>query len=1643
MKRLRIILLTILLAVAYGATGQGYVIDSVCRGAERHYRIDGESGSIYTWVLTNPMGTAITLPETADTVTIIWNMVAGDYTLSALQTSIHGCDSLELGIIKIFETPLADAGESITRCAGGLITLVNASASGYSSLLWSSNGDGTFDDANSLNPTYTPGTADITNGFIILTLKAFSINPCIAVVTDQMTITLYPLPTATVSVEGNNNLCQGDSTVISFTLTGTAPWILTYTDGFISTTVANISSSPYNLSIYPAYNCIYSVSALSDAHCAATPAILTGSVAVTMNSLPVIHFSTNRACEGDSTYFTLNGEHILATSYRLWDFGDGTFWSCNSPGCGSMPHVFPAAGDYIVTLNVMDTNGCKYRVSHPVNVRPLPFAFFSFTTPDCLNSTVYFTDLCTNPENQGYLQEWEWNFGDGSPVTTLTFPTTPNTSHIYTEQGTYQVSLKVTNSVGCQKTYSHNITVTYTPIADFNYDKNCENGETHFYDNSLHNGGGTIAGKLWNFGDPASGINNQSTIDNPKHIYINSGYYTVTLIVTNFNGCSDTIQKQIYVSPAPVAEFINSPGCLNTPTLFYADTTLFDINAIATYSWEFGDGGISNNRNTQHTYLANGTYSVTLTLQDTAGCYGSITRNVIITIPPVAHFTANTDNCVGQSVQFNDLSTTTDGYIMQWIWDFGDGNTETVNFPDTPGVTHVYAQAGTYAVSITVSNSTGCSSSETKEIHITNGTQADFMYVGNCQGSPVAFTDITVGSTTIIINAWEWNFGDPTSGTNNTSTSQNPTHAFTNPGIYVVKLTTWSNSGCTNSITKNIQILDNPAVDFTSQGSCKDTPLQFVPGAVINMNAIVTWFWQFGDGGTSVQTSPTHTYTSAGSYTTVLTITDTAGCTNTISHLINIVPSPLVNFASTTPGCSQSAVTFTDFTSVPSGFITRWTWNFGDGSSQIISFPNTGTITHTYAQAGNYIVTLTVNTSDSCSNSVSKTITISPKPVAAFGFSGSCQGDAVSFNDQSGSFGTAIASRLWDFGDPASGNSNNSASSNPSHIYALAGTYLVELIVTTSLGCSDTTSQLITIAPPPFINFTSSVGCSGDTTHFNSSNYVNMSTTVNWLWNFGDGHTSTIPDPTHMYAQIGTYNVTLTITDSFGCQNTKTGSVTIIPAPSAVFSSSAPYCSGTAVQFTDLSANSSGAISQWHWTFGDGTDTTYNVAATSVNHIYNAPGNFLVKLTVYSLNGCENTYQQIVAIAPTPLTAFNYQNTCEGFATHFTDQTIAVGGFNITSRLWNFGDPVTGINNTSTLTNPVHTFSAAGTYQVTLIATNTNGCSNTIQHTVVITPKPGVDFYHDQNTCLGIPLTFHVDTTATNTTTVQSYNWNFGDGTATSNLQNPVHTYSNSGTYNVTLTITDINGCGNSIVHPVTIGDSPVTAFSYTNSCSSSLTQFTDLSLAPNNESIVSWHWDFGLNNVLTDTSSLQNPTFTYTSPGVYTVTLTSFTLSGCSNTKTQPVQVFNKPTAGFSYSASPCSNGSVQFRDSSFSYQATITSWLWEFEPFQYSTVQNPVYQYYAVDSSYNVKLMVTDSRGCVDTITRLISVPAPLAIVIDIQKVCFGSPTQFEPILLTPSSDSLVSFNWNFGDPQSGSANTSQRRNLLIHLQAQGSSQ
>ncbi len=202
---------------------------------------------------------------------------------------------------------------------------------------------------------------------------------------------------------------------------------------------------------------------------------------------------------------------------------------------------------------------------------------------------------------------------------------------------------------------------------------------------------------------------------------------------------------------------------------------------------------------------------------------------------------------------------------------------------------------------------------------------------------------------------------------------------------------------------------------------------------------------------------------------------------------------------------------------------------------------------------------------------------------------------------------------------------------------------------------------------------------------------------------------------------------------------------------------------------------------------------------------------------------------------------------------------------------------------------------------------NASGCADTAQSSVTISTMPAVDFYHDNTTCKGVDVLFHTDTLVSNIDALQTYDWDFGDGTAHAYTVNPVHSYQNAGTYTVTLVVTDTVGCPNAVSHSITIHGSPQAQFSYANVCAGTATLFSDLSLAPQGDTIVSWLWNFGDTQQTTDTSTLQNPGYTYTQTGTYTVTLTVTTEHGCEGSIAIPLQVWNLPTAGFRYTTTPC----------------------------------------------------------------------------------------------------------------------------------------
>jgi PKD repeat protein len=294
-----------------------------------------------------------------------------------------------------------------------------------------------------------------------------------------------------------------------------------------------------------------------------------------------------------------------------------------------------------------------------------------------------------------------------------------------------------------------------------------------------------------------------------------------------------------------------------------------------------------------------------------------------------------------------------------------------------------------------------------------------------------------------------------------------------------------------------------------------------------------------------------------------------------------------------------------------------------------------------------------------------------------------------------------------------------------------------------------------------------------------------------WFWDFGDGNTSNLKNPSHLYASAGTYNVTLTVNNVNGCSNTITKSVVVSNGVNADFQEITTACVGQTIQFNNLSTYTNSPFDEangFYWNFGDGTYSPFQ----NPSKIYNTPGDYVITLTVRDQAGCTDNVSKNILILENPAVSFNFPTRiCVGTPVQFN--SIAS---NATEYRWFFEG-----HGTSSLANPTVTFSRAGFYDVTLEVRNNNNCQNrfTVENIEVL-DAPNIVFNVEKVPNNVLQLNFINFSTG-----AVSYEWDFGDG-STSGSANPSHTFPQSGEYLVTLKALSINGCESSFSQVVGVG---------------------------------------------------------------------------------------------------------------------------------------------------------------------------------------------------------------------------------------------
>jgi PKD repeat protein len=787
-------------------------------------------------------------------------------------------------------------------------------------------------------------------------------------------------------------------------------------------------------------------------------------------------------------------------------------------------------------------------------------------------------------------------------------------------------------------------------------------------------------------------LNGSGFSNDPSTVQLTAGtggYEYIDLKITDASGEVFLYTDSVFVSPTPVSLFSTGPACENSPVSFFDNSTV-PAGAVTQWEWDFGDGSpASNIQNPTHTFPALGNFNVTLTTQSGPNCpSNTVVQNVTISSNPVAGLTLPAQSCQGYSVNLDDNSTAPGGtFNTSWFWTFSDDNTT-----DTlESTTHVFDSVGVFNVSLTVTNNAGCKDSLTESINIDPTPVPSFSTTSTCVGEAAEFTNSTSlqggGNLTYL-----WNFGD-----SGTSLSENPTHQYSlTAANYDVSLIATSGQGCNDTIIQNIRIGNQPNVQFSwsPQIVCQGNQITFSNASTgSGTDTISSYFWDFGDTNTSLLENPTHVYADTGYYYVTLTAISPTYCDSSITLQVYVTPGPEITFSAAAV-CLTNSTSFNPVVVTPPGTtVDSVVWDFGDGTT----FNGLSSPVHTYAAPGDYLVTATVYNDLLCTSTFIDTVVVHPLPVADFSTTLPCSGDTITFDGTlSQVVGNNITSWIWDFNGLAT-----STDSTPDFTFANPGNYNVTLIVNTSFGCSDTIQNQISVIQSPDFTIAFADPCLGDGAGFTYLSNITPTPPSNLVWNFGDGTISTALNPTHLFSNFGSYPVSLTVTNpNTGCSSTINSAINVNPIPNAGFSAN-NNCQNLPLTLTDTSTVSTGTIASWNWDFGVlGTSILQNPSFISANS-----GIFPVTLTVTTNEGCSNSFSSTAEVYPNPEADF-ITNPIFGsppLNVNFINNTTgAINWF------WDFGD-----GNTSLLQAPVHIYPDTGLYQITLIATSNNGCSDT------------------------------------------------------------------------------------------------------------------------------------------------------------------------------------------------------------------------------------------------------------------------------------------------------------------------------------------
>lgn len=810
-------------------------------------------------------------------------------------------------------------------------------------------------------------------------------------------------------------------------------------------------------------------------------------------------------------------------------------------------------GSFNTTLTVTSKHGCSSTktISNCVEVT-LPYAYF---TPNefintneligCIPLEIGFESDSKYATNRDSIIDYHWDFGNGDT------DIAENPTYTYTNLGVFQVTLNVTTARGCSSIYGASAKTGTEQVADFSQshtDTICASEPVIF--TNLSHDMNLISQSYWMFGDDKTSYDTH-----PIHIFTDTGYMTVELLVYN-NGCPAKITKDslLYIK-GPVTEITKINNCDDNYNLF------FNSNAIdaTSFLWNFGDGETDNVENPYHRFSDRGKYIVNLTTyNENTGCSFTSTEEFWVTKPEANFTISNQIGCKNLNSRFDSGSSKdislfeNEGANGKYLWDFGD---EIQSFKNTDTVEHVFSDKGTFNVKLLIKDRFGCSDSIYKQVKVynpdVNFSASDFV---GCMPMDVSFSNQTITDT--ILTDFKWEFGD-----GSYSTDENPSHTYNNYAMYDVKLVVTNVLGCKDSLKINNYIeamIPDPTFVSPDRTLCVNDTTKF---SCINPVDIVSYKWNFGNGGISTDSIPEVIYDKSGEYNVSLTLIDSHGCDSTLimTNFISVQNYPNPNFEApdTYSPCYPYIVEYHNLTD--NSDIADYFWEFGDG----YGISHNENPIYTYVVPGNFTVTLTATTTHGCSNAIQKEgfVKIDGPYAEILSPDSVCKNtdvELVGINKKN------VNSLTWYAGDGCTSSRDTFV-----HKYKNAGMKNPVLFLTSDdvHTCDKFFYDTVKVNEHVVVFDSANSVISGCVPHV--LKYSELSeNSISWNWNFGNGNTSVLRSPTQYFSQPGNYTTSLITIGENGCSDTINFTSKIYDIPNVSITKDTLICEGESIMLS-------------------------------------------------------------------------------------------------------------------------------------------------------------------------------------------------------------------------------------------------------------------------------------------------------------------------------------------------------------------------------------------------------------------------------------------------------------------------------------------